>query len=256
MKALALSSFEPEEIKVLTSDFRITTTESLDHKHSLSVAELLSEAMASEYMDRVAALFETSSKVVAASQFSKRVSFSMIAPSLYAMSICNKGLDFSAENCHIESRFQEKTWLPQVRLNDWTVTQPVGNDRDAWRTQVVHNIFAGNLFKVWQAVSQATKIPIAILWENTAIYVYWLYEKRIGDENNESLRSRIEADFQFLLEAPASLFGLSENPLSRYNTAKCMVTSSEHPVRIRQTCCYYYQVSMNQAYCTSCPRVK
>jgi len=218
------------------------------------VSDLLNEDRVSVYMDNVVNLFETSSQIVAASQFSKRFSFLTVVPSLYAMTMFNKGLDFSAENCHVESIFQEKAWLPKVRLRDWSVTVPAVDDRHIWRDQVVKNIFAGNLSRVWHSISRATEISPAVLWENTAIYVYWLYEKRIGEEANDSQKLRIHEDFQYLLTAPAALFGQSENPLSKYYSSKCKVSTSDQPVRVRQTCCYYYQTTTNQTYCSTCPR--
>jgi ferric iron reductase protein FhuF len=242
-----LSSFKTEELECLSTDFRLTTTISTDSRFSISSIDLLNEVKCSEYLDKITGLFKSPSRMVTASQFAKRYSFLTIAPSLYAMTMLNKGLDFSVENCHVESTFRDdSTWLPKVRLNDQIVSLPEVGGRNEWRNQVVKNIFAGNISKVWHSVSKAANIPISILWENTAIYVYWLYEKRIGGHE----------DFQFLLnEAPASLFGEKRNPLTRFNSPKCEIPTSDQPVRVRKTCCYYYEVSPDKkTYCSSCPR--
>lgn len=242
-----LSSFKTEELDCLTSEFRLTTFRSSDLRLSISSIDLLDEAKCVDYLDKITDLIQSPSRKVTASQFAKRYSFLTIAPSLYAVTMLNKGLDFSVENCHVESTFLDNnTWLPKVRLTDGNVTLPSEGNRDVWRDQVIKSIFAGNISKVWHSVSKAANIPISILWENTAIYVYWLYEKRIEDH----------VDFQYLLnEAPASLFGEAKNPLTRFNSPKCEFPSSNQPVRIRKTCCYYYEVSPDQqSYCKTCPR--
>jgi len=252
-----LSSFKPEEMDLLTKHFRLTKNTSSDRELSVPAVDLLDEAKCMTYLDRVTGIFQSPSKIVTASQFSKRYSFLMIAPSLYAMTMFNKGWDHSVQNCHIESVYQDKTWLPKVRLADLQVTQPTDGDRHEWRDQMIKSIFAGNISRIWCAISKAAKIPITVLWENTAIYVYWLYEKRMEEGSDKNQKVRIHEDFQYLLdEAPASLFGYTENPLKKYNSPKCTVSTSDQPVRIRKTCCYYYRISSNDSYCSTCPIVR
>jgi ferric iron reductase protein FhuF len=256
MKNTMLSPLNPEEMDYLTKHFRLTTNISPDPKFSVPSINLLDETKCLAYLDRVRGIFQSSSTLVTASQFSKRYSFLAIAPSLYAMTMFNKGLDFCAENCMIESAYQDKTWLPKVRLTNWLVTPHIDGNRHEWRDHIIKNIFAGNIAKVWRAISKAGNIPMAILWENTAIYVYWLYEKRIGEEASDQQISRVHEDFQYLLsEAPASLFGEKENPLGRYFSPQITTTSSSQEVRIRKTCCYYYQISPNKDYCSTCPKI-
>ena len=237
--------------------FRLTTNISSDRVYSIPAIDLLNEAKCLAYLNRITGVFQSPSKIVTASQFAKRYSFLTIASSLYAMTMFNKGLNLSVENSHIESIYQDKTWLPKVRLTDWHVTQPTDGDRHEWRDQVIKNVFASNIAKTWRSLSKAVNIPITILWENTAIYVYWLYEKRMGEGVSQIQKSSIEEDFQYLLSgAPACLFGEMENPLKKYNSPKCTLSTSDQPIRLRKTCCYYYKISSNENYCSTCPRVK
>jgi ferric iron reductase protein FhuF len=256
MKNTMVSSLNPEEMDYLTKHFRLTTNRSPDPQFSVPSMDLLDETKCLAYLDRVRGIFQSPSTLVTASQFSKRYGFLAIAPSLYAMTMFNKGLDLSVENFMIESAYRDKAWLPNVRLTNWLVTQYVDGHRHEWRDQIIKNIFAGNIAKVWRSISKAGNIPMAILWENTAIYVYWLYEKRIGEGASDKQISRIHEDFHYLLNrAPASLFGEKENPLSRYSSPPSMATSSDQEVRIRKTCCYYYQIAPNQGYCSTCPKI-
>lgn len=248
---------ETKELDYLTKHFRITTNKSVDRMYSIPSLDLLNEAKCRDYLDKVTDIFESPSKKVLASQFSKRYSFSIITHSLYAMTMFNRGLDHSIENCNIESEYHDNVWLPKVRLSKLHVDQPTETNRHKWRDQVIKNIFANHIAKIWRSISQTTNISTTVLWENTAIYVYWLYEKRIGEGASESQKSRIYEDYQYLLgEAPGSLFGQSENPLKNYNSLNCTIPSPDKPVRIRKTCCYYYQISFNKVYCSTCPRNK
>jgi ferric iron reductase protein FhuF len=261
MKSTMLSSFRPEELDCLTKHFRLTTKTSPDRIFSIASVDLLDKAKCLAYLDRVTNILESSSKaekvahkVAIVSQFSKRYGFLTFGSGLYAMTMFNKGLDYSVENCHIESIYKDNTWLPDVRLADWNVTQPMDGDRNEWRDQIIENIFAENIAKVWRSISNAANIPISVLWENVAISVYWLYEKRIGEGASDNQKSRIHEDYQYLLNAPASLFGETENPLTRFNSPKCTKATSDLLIRIRKTCCYLYRISPDQVYCTTCPR--
>lgn len=256
LSSLNYDVFNEEEQQYLATHFRVTTNISPDRDSSISAVDLLDEESLRAYLERIADKFQAPSLMVTASQFAKRYSFLIIAPSLYALSVYNKGVDHSLENCHLESAQQKGTWLPQLRLSDWGVSQPSENSRAAWRDQILENMFAGNLAKVWRALARTAKISSQVLWENTAVYVYWLYEKRIGEEANGLQKSRLQDDFQYLLNAPASLFGEAENPLKQFNGPKCVLSPAKPPIRVRQTCCFYYQISPQQSYCSTCPRNK
>jgi len=251
-------AFNPEEIDVLVKDYRLAIEPSTDGKFSMPAIDLLNNDKCSAYLGGVKGIFETSSDVATMSLFAKRYSYLIIASSLYAMSAFNKGLDYSIENCHIESSFQGQAWLPKVRLTDWPVSQPAEGGRKEWRDQVIRNIFAENIAKAWHSLSKVGPISKAVLWENTAIYVYWLYENKFGEGADADQQARIREDYDYLLnEAPAHLFGETKNPLARFNSAKVATLASETPIRIRKTCCYYYLAADDpEDYCPTCPKIK
>jgi len=250
--------FKPEEIEVLVKDYRLMIEPSEERQFSLPAIDLLDKLKSLEYLDKVSSIFESTSLLATASLFAKRYSFLIIASSLYAMSRFDKGLDYSIENCHIESNYQGKAWLPKVRLTDWQVTQPAEGNRDEWRDQTIHNLFAGNIAKAWHALSESAAISKAILWENTAIYVYYLYENKYAETADSAEKSRIQADYEYLItKAPGYLFGETKNPLAKFDSPKVTTLASETPLRIRKTCCYYYQVADDpEDYCPTCPKIK
>ncbi|TFE22867.1 IucA/IucC family C-terminal-domain containing protein [Cohnella luojiensis] len=251
-----LIEYTPEEIDVLVKDHRLALEPSADRRYSMPATVLLDQDKSLAYLDKVGSIFEAASNVANASLFAKRYSFLIIASSLYAMSRYDKSLDYSIGNCHVESHHQGQTWLPKVRLTDWQVTAPGEGGRNEWRDQVIRNVFADNLSKAWRALSKSASVSISVLWENTAIYVYWLYENKFMEGADAELKVRLQADYDYLRsEAPAHLFGVTKNPLAKFDSPKVVTCASDHPIRIRKTCCYYYLASdESNDFCSSCPK--
>ncbi|RSL35407.1 hypothetical protein D7Z54_00180 [Salibacterium salarium] len=236
--------------------FSFTTNVGQDRRFSIKAVDLLDEEKCIAYLDSLTRSLQSPSRMITASQFSKRYAFLTIAPSLYAMTIYNKGLDLSSENCKIESSFHNGSWKSNLHLTDLQVSQPKEGERQEWRDGVIKNIFHGNLAKIWRSISKVSNVPMPILWENTAVRVYSLYEKKVGNGDSEKEKFRIQEDFKYLIsEAPATLFGETKNPLARFYGPKSTISSSDQPVRTRKTCCFYYKVP-NGNYCSTCPKVK
>jgi ferric iron reductase protein FhuF len=241
------------ELNFLQEHLRITTKQSSDWWASCSVKDLLDPDKCQAYLTHLSDLLGSPSLVVTASQFSKRYTFMAVLPALYAMSAFNKGLDVSMENCHIESAYRNDKWAPRLRLTNWSVSRPEG-DRNGWRERMVHTIFAENVANVWRVLSACTGISRMVLWENTAVYVYWLYEKKLA-EADEITRRRAEEDFRYLVSgAPPECFGDWIQPLSKYYFKKSPVPFSEEPIRTRKTCCLYYQLAGAKKCCSNCPK--
>jgi ferric iron reductase protein FhuF len=254
MLNVQMSSFNPEELQILTNHFRLSPGRRDESPLCVAALELLDPEKCEAYLEQAAGIFQTSAKAAAASQFSKRYAYLTMASGLYAMTMFNKGMNYAIENCHIESVFKDRTWLPEVSLADRQVTMPAAEDREQWRDQILRSVFADNIAKVWRSISKAARIPVSILWENMAISVYWLYEQRMGEEATEEQKRQIQADFYYLLhEAPGHLFGEEHNPLTRYNNPEKIITDSNIFKRKRKTCCLYYKVSEKHDFCTTCP---
>ncbi|MFF2480293.1 IucA/IucC family C-terminal-domain containing protein [Paenibacillus sp. NPDC058071] len=249
---------EPIELEMLKTYCRLTTEPSPDRTYSLAAADLLDGEKCREYGNKIILNFATANRTVSFSLFAKRYAFMMVATGLSAMSLFNKAMDYSIANCHIESFRNEQTWLLKLRLNERKASRPVSGKRGEWRDEVIRSLFAGNIAMAWRSIAETEPISKAVLWENAAIYVYWLYEKNMAAEQDEQRRERMHEDFQYLLhDAPGSLFGEKANPLAKYNSPKIVVPKLEAPIRVRKTCCYYYMTSdETDDYCNTCPKAQ
>ena len=246
-----------EEISILLCDYRMTIEPAVDAAYSLCAENLLDTDQALAYLQKIAPFFQSPSTQVTASLFAKRYSVLTMASAFYAMSRYDKGLDVTIENIWVEVEPHAKPWLPNIRFNDHTVSVPT-QDREAWRDEILKRIFADNLTKVWQSLTKISKVPKTILWENTAIYVNWLYETKIREGANEQEITRIQEDYHYIVnQAPGSLFGERKNPLTNYCGPKVTIKESEQPIRLRKTCCFYYHTSdETNDFCISCPKIK
>jgi len=246
-----------EEKAVLLRDYRLTIEPAVDAAYALLAQNLLDTEQALAYLQKIAPFFHSTSTLVTASLFAKRYSVLTMASAFYAMSRYDKGLYVGIENIWVEAEDHAKPWLPNIRLIDDSVSVPT-QDREAWRDEVLQGIFAGNLAKVWQSLTKISKIPKAILWENTAIYVNWLYETKISERASEQEKARIQEDYHYIVnQAPGSLFGERKNPLTNYCGPKVTIKESEQPIRLRKTCCFYYHTSDEaNDFCISCPKIK
>jgi ferric iron reductase protein FhuF len=224
--------------------------------NSVKASDLLDVEMCSDYLDRLTVLLQSPSRMITASQFFKRYAFLTTVPLLYAMTVYNKGLDLSVENCFLESS-PSQSWLEHVSLADIDATMPEASERHDWRNRVVLALFAGNVGKLIAVMSKVANVPKSILWENVAVRVFSLYEKRIGVTGEQQEQSFGEADFQYLIhQAPGALFGEKQNPLSRFYCKPACSSDSNTTMRVRKTCCFYYEVSSSEEYCSNCPKLR
>ncbi|QPA32844.1 siderophore-iron reductase FhuF [Thermaerobacillus caldiproteolyticus] len=233
----------PDEIKALEK-FRLSTTRTASLL-SIRVDRLFHERTLLSYLEAVQQKIRAANKTVAASIFMKRYSFIAVM-SLYAMSVWNKRLSLSFDRIWIETDDEEKAWLPTFRFEKLEYEVTDGN-RNAWRQETIRLLFAEHIFPVIEQLQKMTKISPLTLWENTAIYIFWLYETLLKDEALEDINARLRDDFQFVVQqADGTLFGsYPKNPLGRF-------WKETNGIRQRTTCCLHYQTAA-RSHCRTCP---
>jgi ferric iron reductase protein FhuF len=244
-----------EEKQYLANNFRfISETQG---EETISLERLLDKEFLKSYLIELSDNFQSDKFFVTASQFVKRLGYIMTVPILYSMTIYDKKVDIGLENCHLLSKFSKGTWLPQLYLHNHSVEEPSEDDRLQWRETLLTRLFRDNISKVLDSISEVSSIPKSILWENVAVYIYWLYEKRIKEGVPNGLKRQILSDFYYLIhQAPGSMFGEANNPLQKFFGAMCETPFSTEPIRIRRTCCFYYELNPKGDCCLTCPKGK
>jgi ferric iron reductase protein FhuF len=249
--------FTAQEWAVLGSGLRLKDGAERDPLRSLMARDLLQEQVCASLLDALSPVIGSPSRAITASLLGKRLSFLATGACLYAMSVYDKGLLLSLDNAVIEYGHDDGLWTSSMPLlHSQPLTYGV-NEREAWREAVVQALFAGLLQPLWQTFNRVTGVSRRILWENTAVRVYSLYEKRMTKIDEPSVRERYEADFKWLLtEADPSLFGLEYNPLSHFRRPPTWVDDGQRSIRFRRTCCFYYLATEPAEYCSACPLLR
>ncbi|MGX6445391.1 IucA/IucC family C-terminal-domain containing protein [Neobacillus sp. K501] len=215
---------------------------------AFNVADLMDKKYLLDFMKRLSYAIGAPSEKTAASIFIKRYAFIAVI-SLYTMTVNDKKVNVSLRNIQMEEAVQGKNWLPLISLKDQNYEQWNGENRQEWRDSVYRDLFANNIYPLIEMFERTFKVSKLILWENIAVYLFWLYETELKD-----LPIALE-DFRFLIfEAEGNLFGrYQHNPFQNYYTEKRFIDSVQEEVRIRKTCCFTYQLDSKPKRCKTCP---
>lgn len=247
------SELTREEIKVL-SNYRFVVEEP-EKEVQIDFTHFLNEASTIIYLKKFKSELKAPDLKTAASVFMKRHAF-LAAIYLYTMSAFNKKMNVSPENIILADAIKDGFWLPEFYLKNQSTDVCTDDHRNEWRLEAVRHLFKENLFPVIESLSKAAKISKQILWENVAVYIFWLYEKMLSQAEDEELRSRASDDFSYLIQsAPGELFGDdSNNLIAQYYSAPIYQEETDSYTRIRKTCCFSYKLKEKGTYCNTCPR--
>lgn len=216
----------------------------LETGKSFTVASLMDKAFAVDFMKKLAISIGSPSEKTAASIFIKRYAFIAVI-SLFAMTTANKKLNLSLDNIEMEEAERGTDWLPMISLKNPSIEEWDGFDRDEWRKGVYRDLFANNIYPLIEHFEKTFKVSKLILWENIAVYLFWLYETELKDSEYPNAQN----DLNFLVkDAEGNLFGqYNLNPIQKYYSQK----KSQDEIRIRKTCCFTYQLGSKR--CKTCP---
>jgi ferric iron reductase protein FhuF len=252
------SQLKQDELQYLEDHYRLCREkESSQGELSIEGERLIDSDDIYQYLKVLQKKLNSSSIPATASMFSKRYSYLIAVNSLYAMSGFNKGIKLTLDNVYIQSYFDGEVWLPRLVLEEPIETSPSEGMRNEWRDEVIKETFH-HLYNVWACFSKVSRLSEQILWENTALYVFWLYENQLAEAESDWIRYRSMDDFNYLIHsAPGHLFGpFQENPLSRFHCEKKYSIKHNAYIRKRKTCCLYYQANSKGQYCSTCPHTQ
>lgn len=248
--AQKLSESEINELRLL----RLTTDEFHSSPLSIQISSLQKEQTMNEYLRILSRKIGAANDKVMASIFVKRYAFLSVIY-LYSMTAWNARLNISYENLSIVTDEHEELWLPSFSFIDLR-TESFIDDRETWRISCLENLFKHHLYPILDCLSHETKVSKLILWENIAVYIYWLYETVFAKPGtSEEVIVRSKEDFQYIVyQAPGSLFGdYHKNPLMRYANEYIYLEELDNVVRPRSTCCFSY-LTKDKKYCKTCPQ--
>ncbi|WP_261130056.1 siderophore-iron reductase FhuF [Bacillus sp. Marseille-Q3570] len=249
---MIFDTLTPKQLIFLEENYRLASEYSSDVQ-SFSSEDLFTVSKTEKFLDEIRELLGAPNNRVTASQFSKKYAFLLTAPFFSSLTMFNQLLDVRPDNCRVQPDSEHGMMRPVLYLHD-TNTRDIGIHREQELYIGLETIFRDHLTPVWGRLTELTSIPSPILWENTAVYLFWLYETSFLNHPDLVSAERIAEDLDMILEAPAGCFGLNENPLKKFRHAKQTLLKSDPPVRVRKTCCLYYEVNPERIFCKNCPR--
>lgn len=189
---------------------------------------------------------------VAASLFMKRYAF-VAALGLMTMTFWNKKIDLSPDNLILIEGEKNGLWMPEFYLKNEQATEFTSHGE---KETFVRSIFRDHLDQMIQSLRKATKVSNLILWENIAVYVFWIYENDDFLIKEEMRGDRDEQFRQLLSDENSHWYGrYHKNPLARYYSSKVNVEGLNEKVRVRKTCCFSNRLENGDRYrCKTCPQ--
>ncbi|MFC0560577.1 IucA/IucC family C-terminal-domain containing protein [Halalkalibacter alkalisediminis] len=244
------------EDRLLLENYRICFKDEQRTSY-MDVNDILDQDKLSSFLTWVQNELQAPDLLVAASAFSKRYSYLMVVPALFTFSLLNKQLNMSVSNLSLLSSISENKWLPRLFIKDPNAFLfETDQERAESRDKLIETIFAHHLSPLWDRLSVISKIPQYILWENTAVYLFWVYESLLNRADlTANDRVVIKSDFNYIIyEAHARLFGCftKDNPFETYYNHRKKIDGTY--IRIRKTCCFSYKLSADLKMCNSCPK--
>ncbi|OUM08479.1 siderophore-iron reductase, Fe-S cluster protein [Pseudomonas syringae] len=248
--------FSQSEWALLSTALRLKQADTCDPR-SLPARALLDDQVCEQLLTTLGPIIGSPTLAITASLLAKRFSFLSTGACLYALSVYDKGLILSLDNSVIEYAHDDGLWTSSMPLVDVTPAGHEPDAREAWREMIAGTLFRDLLQPLWETFNRVTGISRRILWENTAVRVYSLYDKRMDKVEDPTIRQRCEDDFDWLLnQADPALFGLSYNPLKHFRRPPTLLESEGKSIRFRRTCCFYYDASQPVEYCSTCPLLR
>lgn len=221
---------------------------------SITLSELLQKDQLRTFLSLASEHIGSPNVKVTASMFIKRYAF-LSAIYLYAMTAFNKRFHIQLEHMHLQTDEQDPLWLPTFYFSEWSLSEP-GVDRDQWRYEAIDDFFSNIVTPIVESVKKESKQSKLVLWENIAIYIFWLYESVLSGNEDEEVRERAVEDLHFIAQlAPGSLFGsYHENPINKHFHEKRYIPKLGEEVRVRTTCCFFYALTGTPDRCKICPQ--
>jgi ferric iron reductase protein FhuF len=249
MSRVSLTSDEKEMLR----SFRFLTERPAESELT-SAAQLINPEGMESFLLEYSGKIGSEDKKVLSSLLLKRYAFAAVI-SLFSFSVFNKRLNVSPDNVFLADGEKNGLWMPGFYFQDQDAREVT--DRESAREEVAKEVFRDHLFPLIETAKKAGKVSDLITWENVAIYLFWVYEILIHQEELGHARERMEEDFRWLLnEGNAALFGpYHQNPVARYHSEKQFVAEQDSVLRVRKTCCFSYKLRGGEALrCSTCPQ--
>lgn len=212
----------------------------------IRIVDLLDKRNCISFLEELMIEINAPNLSVTASMLAKRYAFLVVSSSLFTMAEYNSALSLPVDACTLSTN---RHLYIQSNKCKWQEVKT--KEREQWREVVLRDLFSSHITPFIETLNKSNRIPLSILWENTAVRINSVYRKALARDLPPIKTERINSDFNFLKNAPGELFDLKENPISSY--LKIGEELKNNPYR--KTCCLYYKLKEDAEginHCSNC----
>ncbi|MFC7322132.1 hypothetical protein [Halobacillus campisalis] len=203
-------------------------------------------------LDQMHAFMGSEFMLTTASILSKRYGYYIATVPLALMTIFNKFPDMRLSNIELVRIDEDKKWLPQFNLLSKEVSEPANQTREEWMNTELEKLFNHHVRPLFLKINQLTRLSMDVMWENTAIYIFWLYERQFYEWYDDGVASGMKRDFYYVVrDLPGEVFGMKSNPFTYFLDQPILSTGA----RERKCCCLSYKKNKDSTYCKVCPHL-
>ncbi|GGG11456.1 IucA/IucC family C-terminal-domain containing protein [Paenibacillus abyssi] len=241
----------------LEEKFNIVRSDREEIIFAMSMASLLEEENAQQFLAVYAPLIKTTDLDAAAAYFAGYLG-AAAASLQYSLSVWDAMFDLSCENVIVQlHRAGEYFRLAFKLINDTVEFAPRDSEeRLKWREQRLTTYYHDSVSPLFQVFARCAGVDVKMLWGQLPTRFNYYMEIWMSELENAAPKSRLEADYRYLREdLAAAVFGCKKNP---FEVKIRWIESLNEPgrqMRMKNACCLYYKTEGGQ-YCYSCPRLK
>ncbi|AKG04049.1 hypothetical protein AAV35_004080 [Salimicrobium jeotgali] len=243
-----------EEEQFLNEHFRFFTDQHLQEPvlETVRATDLLSREGIEHVLNDLHLYLDSQSFLTTGSLLGKRFGYYAVTVPIVMMTVFDKFPDVSPGNVEYIRIDENPKWFPKFHLRDKTVSVP-GEDREEWIVENMRHLFRDFLQPVLFHIHKTTRISKKVLWENTAIYLYWFYERKLPEwYEGEELEEK-RKDFRYIIdELDGEPFGEQKNPFTYFESQPVLPSGA----RERKCCCLSYRLHEDSTFCKVCPHLK
>ncbi|KGP89802.1 hypothetical protein N780_09980 [Pontibacillus chungwhensis BH030062] len=203
-----------------------------------------------EILEQVSSFINSDSQRATASMITKRLGYYFVTGMLAPMTLYSKLPVVEVEDKKLIRLDDHKKWFPKWSNESY---RSLSIPKSAREKSVKHHftvLIETMVLPIFTTVHRVTSLPMKIMWENFATYVYWFYEQFAYEIVQKAQANTVLCDYQAIRGIEGKVFQQKQNPITQFALRK------EKGKEKRLFCCLTYQLNNEHTYCKVCPLLK
>ncbi|QSS99332.1 hypothetical protein IMZ31_14775 [Pontibacillus sp. ALD_SL1] len=203
-----------------------------------------------EILKQVESFIESDCSRATASMITKRLGYYFVTGMLAPMTLHSKLPVVEVEDKKLIRLDDQKNWFPKWSNESCRALLIPNSARENSVAHYFTVLIETMVLPIFTTVHELTRLPMKIMWENFATYVYWFYEQLAYEIVNKEQANTVVRDYHTIRGIEGAVFQQKQNPITHFALRK------EKGEEKRLFCCLTYQLNNEHTYCKVCPLLK